>query len=70
MGNCAGYCVSEAEQNKQKVTVEQRDGGNDATEGRGVAYINDARGEFEIEYAQNKQMGANRVDVGAGYQDM
>ena len=50
MGNCAGYCVSEAEQNKQKVTVEQRDGTNDA-EGRGVAYIDERRGEFEIEYA-------------------
>ena len=51
MGNCAGYCVSEAEQNKQKVTVEQRDGGADTTEGRGVAYIDKNRGEFEIEYA-------------------
>ena len=51
MGNCAGYCVSEAEQNKQKVTVEQSHGGNDTTEGRGIAYIDKNRGEFEIEYA-------------------
>lgn len=69
MGNCAGYCVSEAEQNKQKVTVEQR--GGDDTEGRGVAYIDKNRGEFEIEYAQNKQMDPSRVNLGAqGYPEL
>lgn len=59
MGNCAGYCVSEAEQNKQKVTVEQRDGAGE-NDARGVAYIDQNRGEFEIDYMPKQ--GQMRVD--------
>lgn len=56
MGNCAGYCEGGAEDQKKKVTVEQREGDE-----RGVAYIDERRGEFEIEYAK-KQMNQNQYD--------
>ena len=51
MGNCGGYCISESTEGKRKVTVEhngQGDAGHHQQQS--VAYINDARQEFEIEY--------------------
>ena len=53
MGNCAGYCMADGDKTKQKVTVER--GGED-TDGRGVAYIDERRGEFEIDYARKNDM--------------
>jgi len=50
MGNCAGYCISENPDNKRKVTVEQKDADGQYTSN--VAYINENRQEFEIEYGQ------------------
>ena len=59
MGNCSGYCEGGADQDKKKVTVEGRE---DAPEGRGIAYINENRGEFEIDYVRKnpgQTAGAN-----------
>lgn len=58
MGNCAGYCMSEGPDGKRKITVEQKD-----AEGhyqQNVAYINEQRQEFEIEYnkgGEQRQFG-------------
>ena len=46
MGNCTGYCISDGQDGKRKVTVEQPGEGHS----QNVAYINEQRGEFEIEY--------------------
>ena len=47
MGNCAAQCCSDGTDGKQKVTVEQKDGDYS---NQNVAYINEQRQEFEIEY--------------------
>ena len=63
-GNCAGYCMADADRDKKKVTVEGRE---DAPEGRGIAYINENRGEFEIDYVRQKTAHASRMpDMGSG----
>ena len=49
MGNCTGYCMSEDPNGKRKITVEQKDG-DAAYANKDVAYINEQRQEFEIEY--------------------
>lgn len=47
MGNCTGYCISDGPENKRKITVEQKEGDSHLSN---VAYINEQRQEFEIEY--------------------
>ena len=59
MGNCTGYCISDGPDNKRKVTVEQKEG-EGGYQNQNVAYINEQRQEFEIEYGmppQQKQFG-------------
>jgi hypothetical protein len=71
MGNCASYCISEANSEfKHKVTVEQP-----STHSNNLAMIGDSRGgEFEIDYSKPKgyaSKGGMSMDggdkVGSGY---
>jgi hypothetical protein len=67
MGNCGGYCISEEGQNKQKITVEQRDG--EGQYQQNVAYINEQRQEFEIEYGvPEKRVGKQSRELQGGYE--
>ena len=53
MGNCTGYCISDGGPDaKRKITVEQKEGENYGQQNN-VAYINEQRQEFEIEYNQS-----------------
>ena len=55
MGNgCAGYCMADNPDNKRKITVEQKEGEGNAAYNN-VAYINEQRQEFEIEYGQQPE---------------
>jgi hypothetical protein len=59
MGNCAGYCISETNENKQKVTVEQGFYAKGFNSEQKQTDANNAN-EFEIEYGthQNKLKSA------------
>ena len=61
MGNCTGYCISDAGPDaKRKITVEQNQGDN-----QNQVYINEQRQEFEIEYG-NQGGDKQRVGVPQG----
>jgi len=49
MGNCTGYCISEAENNKMKVTVEQGYYNVDSVR-KNQDGLSQQPTEFEIEY--------------------
>lgn len=74
MGNtCTSYCISDGTgpDVKRKITMEQKEG-----EGQNVAYINEQRQEFEIEYnngtpgaGQQQQFGSSGITKGGHFRD-
>ena len=57
MGNCTGYCMTDGgvPDAKRKITMEHKE-----AEGQNVAYFNEQRQEFEIEYGANPGKGDNQ----------
>jgi len=60
MGNCTGYCISDAGPDaKRKITVEQKEGETSGYNNQ--VYINEQRQEFEIEYNKGGMNPGNKA---------
>lgn len=67
MGNCAGYCISDNPDNKKKVTMEQKEDGQ--FQNNNVAYINENKQEFEIEYGRpDNQFNHSKTEKFKGHE--